>query len=482
LAAAVTLARAGLRVQVYEGAPTPGGGCRTEALTLPGFAHDVCSAVHPMLVASPFFASTDLAAQGVRLCTPPVAFAHPLDGGRAAAVMGSIDETAASLGTDGPTYRRLIGRLVPHTDPIMEMALSPLRAPPRHPLAVAPFGLLGLLPARTLARRFTTDEGQAMVAGVAAHAMRPLSAPLTGAFALVLATLAQAVGWPVVQGGSAKVADALAAELESLDGTILTGRWIRSLDELPQSKSVLLDVTPGQLLDLAGSALPARRRRALRRFEHGPGICKVDWALTGPVPWEAEVCRRTATVHVAGTLADVVACEAEVAAGRHPARPYCIVAQPGVVDPTRAPDGQQTLWAYCHVPAGSTVDMTARIEAQIERFAPGFRDTVLARTTTTADQVAAHNPNYVGGDISGGSGTIRQTVARPTLQWNPYRTGIEGVYLCSASTPPGGGVHGMCGMHAARTVLRDLGWRDLGTAGPGLAGPRLAGPRDGALR
>jgi phytoene dehydrogenase-like protein len=287
--------------------------------------------------------------------------------------------------------------------------------------------------------------------------MRPLDAPLTGAFALVLATLAQSVGWPVVQGGSAGVVDALTAELAALDGTVITGRWIGSLDQLPQARSVLLDVTPSQLLDIAGSALPVHRRRAYRRFQHGPGICKVDWALSGPVPWEAEVCRRTATVHVAGTLAEIVACEAEVAAGRHPARPYCIIAQPGVVDATRAPSGQQTLWAYCHVPSGSTQDMTEQIEAQIERFAPGFRDTVLARTTTTADQVAAHNPNYIGGDIGGGSGTVRQTFGRPTLRWNPYRTGIDGVYLCSSSTPPGGGVHGMCGMGAARTVLRDLG-------------------------
>jgi phytoene dehydrogenase-like protein len=457
LAAALTLARAGLSVEVYEGADTPGGGCRTDALTLPGFVHDVCSAVHPMLVASPFFRGVGLSSLGVRLRTPQVAFAHPLDGGRAAAVMGTVEETMAHLGRDGRTYRRMVGALVPDIDPIVDLSLSPLRSVPPHPLAVARFGLFGLLPATTLARRFSTDEGQALLAGVAAHAMRPLTAPLTGAFGLLLATLAQAVGWPVVEGGSAGIVEALVSRLESLGGTIVTGRWVRSIDELPDARAVLLDVTPRQLIAMAGSALPARERRALARYRYGPGICKVDWALDGPVPWEADVCRRAVTVHVAGTLDEVAFAESEVAAGRVPDRPYCIVVQPGVVDPTRAPAGQQTLWAYCHVPSGAPIDMTEQIERQIERFAPGFRDRILARATSTADQVEAHNPNYVGGDITGGASTLRQTIARPTLRWNPYRTGADGVYLCSSSTPPGGGVHGMCGLGAARTVLRDLG-------------------------
>jgi phytoene dehydrogenase-like protein len=457
LAAAVTLARAGLSVEVFEGAASPGGGCRTESLTLPGFVHDVCSAVHPMLVASPFFRGVDLPSLGVRLCTPDVAFAHPLDGGRAAAVTGTVEDTANLLGDDGRTYRRLLGSLVPDLQPIVDLSLSPLRSVPPHPLAVARFGLLGLLPAQTLARRFSTDEGQALLAGVAAHAMRPLTAPLTGAFGLLLTTLAQAVGWPVVEGGSARIVDALVHELESLGGTVTTGRWIRSIDELVGARAILFDVTPRQLLSMAGSELPVRQRRALARYRYGPGICKVDWALDGPVPWEADACRRAVTLHVAGTLDDVGLAEADVAAGRIPERPYCIVVQPGVADPTRAPAGQHILWAYCHVPSGSAVDMTERIERQIERFAPGFRDRILQRVTTTADRVEADNPNYVGGDITGGASTLRQTIARPMLRWNPYRTGAEGVYLCSSSTPPGGGVHGMCGLGAARTVLHDLG-------------------------
>ena len=456
LAAAVTLARAGVTVDVYEGSPTPGGGCRTEDLTLDGFHHDVCSAVHPLVAASPFFAGADLAARGVALRTPAVAFAHPLDGGRAAAVVASVDDTAQTLGADARSYRRLFSPLVRDAAVIVPTTLAPLRSVPRHPLAMARFGLPGLLPVRLLASRFTTDEARGLVAGVAAHAMLPLTAPLSGAYGILLTTMAHAAGWPVVEGGSARIADALIEELESLGGRVITGRWVRSLAELPPVGTVLLDVTPRQLVDLADGRLSPRARRALSRFRYGPGVCKVDWALSGPVPWAADPCRRTATVHLGGTLEEVATSEAEVAAGRHPARPYCIVVQPGVVDPTRAPAGHHTLWAYCHVPPGSTVDMAERIEAQIDRFAPGFRDLVLARVTTTAVQEERHNPNYVGGDINGGAATLRQTLFRPTLRWNPYRTGIEGVYLCSASTPPGGGVHGMCGMGAARTALADL--------------------------
>ena len=454
LAAALTLARAGVTVDVYEGSPTPGGGCRTEEMTLEGFHHDVCSAVHPLVAASPFFAGVDLAARGVALRTPVVAFAHPLDSGRAAAVVASVEDTAQTLGADAHSYRRLYSSLVRDAPVIVPTTLAPLRSV-RHPLAMARFGLPGLLPVSRLARRFTTDEARALLAGVAAHAMLPLTAPLSGAYGILLTTMAHTVGWPVVEGGSARIIDALVAELEALGGRVVTGRWVRSLDELSPARTVVLDVTPRQLLDLAGDRLSPRARRTLSRFRYGPGVCKVDWALSGPVPWAAEPCRRTATVHLGGTLEEVATSEAEVAAGRHPDRPYCIVVQPGVADPTRAPAGHHTLWAYCHVPSGSIVDMTERIEAQIDRFAPGFRDLVLARVTTTAVQEEAHNPNYVGGDINGGAATLRQTLFRPTLRWNPYRTGIEGVYLCSASTPPGGGVHGMCGMGAARTALAD---------------------------
>jgi phytoene dehydrogenase-like protein len=457
LAAALTLARAGLAVDVFEAACTPGGGCRTEELTLPGFRHDVCSAVHPLAAASPFFLGTDLASRGVRLLTPKVAFAHPLDGGRAAAVSGSVEETAGGLGPDASAYRRLIGPLVLNSAAIVPAVLAPLRSLPEHAIAVSGFGLRGLLPASVLARRFATDEARAMLAGVAAHSMQPLTAPLTGGFGLLLTLLAHSAGWPLVEGGSARLIDALTGELASLDGRVVTQCRIQRLDQLPPARLVLLDVAPRQFIQLAGDRLPAGYRRALERFRYGPGVCKVDWALDGPVPWAAAACREAGTLHLGGTLAEIARSEAAVNAGRHPDRPYCIVAQPGVVDPTRAPEGRHTLWAYCHVPSGSAVDMADSIEAQIERFAPGFRDLILARAVRTAAEMERHNPNYVGGDINGGAGTLRQTVFRPTSRWNPYRTALPGVYLCSASTPPGGGVHGMCGSGAARAALADLG-------------------------
>jgi phytoene dehydrogenase-like protein len=457
LAAALTLARAGLAVQVFEGAQTPGGGCRTQELTLPGFRHDVCSSVHPLAAASPFFTGTDLAARGVALLTPRVAFAHPLDGGRAGAVVGSVQETADALGADAGAYRRLLAPLARDADLILAAVLAPLRSVPAHPAAVARFGIEGLQPASRLARRFATKEARALIAGVCAHAILPLDTPLTSGFGLMLAIIAHAVGWPFAEGGSARITDALASELASLGGKVITGQWIKRLGDLPPARATLLDVTPRQFAELAGDRLPARYARALARFGYGPGVCKVDWALDGPVPWSAEACRSAGTLHLGGTFAEIARAEADVAAGKHPDRPYCIVAQPGVVDPSRAPAGKHVLWGYCHVPSGSTVDMTERIEAQIERFAPGFRDLILARSTRTAADVERHNPNYVGGDIAGGLGTLRQTVFRPVPRWNPYRTALRGVYLCSSSTPPGGGVHGMCGSWAARAALADLG-------------------------
>jgi phytoene dehydrogenase-like protein len=453
LAAALTLARAGLAVEVYEGADTLGGGCRTAELTLPGFAHDLCSAVHPLLAASPFFRH---AALNFVLKTPEVAFAHPLDGGCAAAVSGSVARTAAMLGADAAAYRRLLGPLVDDAEAIVAAVLVPLLAPPAQPLAMARFGLRGLWPVSALARGFKTAEARALLAGLGAHAIRPLSAPATGAFALLLGLLAHAVGWPVLEGGSVGVVDALVAELAAAGGTVHTGRWIGDLGELPRSRLTLLDLAPRSLLDLAGGRLPARYRRALRRFRYGPGIFKIDWALSGPVPWQAPACCASATIHLGGTFEEIARGEAAVAAGRHPERPFCIVVQPCVVDPLRAPAGCHTLYAYCHVPAGSTLDMSERIERQIERFAPGFRDLVLARHTATAVAVERHNPNYVGGDINAGAATLRQMVFRPVVGVRPYRTALPGVYLCSSSTPPGGGVHGMCGAGAANAALRDL--------------------------
>ncbi len=459
LAAAVTLARAGLTVRVIEGAASPGGGCRTQELTLPGFQHDVCSAVHPLAATSPFFQRLDLAALGVTLRTPKVAFAHPLDGGRAAWLANSVEETAGALGPDGQNYQRLLGPLVREAPLTLPALLAPLRSVPGHPLAMARFGLDGVLPATVVARRFRTEEARAMLAGVAAHTMLPLTAPGTGAYGLTLMMIAHLVGWPVVEGGSARLIDALVSDLAAHGGEVETGRWARSLAELPPARAVLLDVTPRQLATLAGRSLPGLAGRALARFRYGPGVCKVDWALSGPVPWQAAACREAGTVHLGGTLAEVARSEAQAAAGEHAGQPYCLVAQPGVVDASRAPAGQHTLWGYCHVPSGSTVDMSDRIEAQIERFAPGFRELILARSVRTAADMERYNPNYIGGDINSGAATLWQTVFRPAPQWNPYRTPLPGVYLCSASTPPGGGVHGMCGDGAARTVLSDLGLR-----------------------
>jgi phytoene dehydrogenase-like protein len=408
------------------------------------------------LRASSFFQSVDLAAHGVRLLSAPIAFAHPLDGGRSAVLIGSVADTASNLGDDGRTYRRLMTPLVEHADDIFATFFAPLRSPPSHPLSAARLGFPGLASAHHLARRFDTDEGRAIVAGTAAHSMLPLTAPLSGVFPRLFSMLAHAVGWPVVEGGSARVIDAMVAELHALGGEVECGHWVHNLDELPPASAVVLDVTPRQLIELGGGRVPPRYRRALQRFRYGPGVCKVDWALSGPVPWMSEQCRQAVTLHLGGTFAEIARSEAEVNLGRHPEHPYCLVAQPCVVDPTRAPGSHHTLWAYCHVPNGSDVDMTARIEAQIERFAPGFRDLIVGRSTCTATATEQHNPSYVGGDINAGAATLRQTLFRPTAQWNSYRTALKGVYLCSASTAPGGGVHGLCGLHAARTVLHDL--------------------------
>jgi phytoene dehydrogenase-like protein len=442
-------------VEVFEGEPTVGGGTRTQALTLEGFRHDVCSAVHPALVASPFFRSLDLAGLGVVLRQPEVAFAHPLSGGRAAVLYRDVGETAAHLGGDAAAYRDLVGPLVDWLDRIVPYVLGPMRTMPRDPLALARFARVGTPSVQHTARRFSTDSARALLAGTAAHSMEPLTAPLTSAFGLLLTALGHGVGWPVVAGGSAAITQGLAGELRRLGGVVHTDSPVAALDELPPARAVLLDTSPRAFVALAGARLSRRAGRPWKRFKPGPGTCKVDWALDGPVPWAAEACRRTVTVHVGGTFDEVARAEAAVAAGRHAEHPFVLVAQPCVVDPTRAPEGKHTLWAYCHVPNGSTVDMTERMEAQIERFAPGFGDLVLARTVRTADQAEAHNPNLLGGDVNGGAATLRQTVFRPVARWNPYRTPVEGVYLCSASTPPGGGVHGMCGVAAAEVVLRE---------------------------
>ncbi len=456
LAAALVLARAGLRVEVFESASSAGGGCRTEAVTLPGFRHDVCATIQSMLTISPFFHDLDLAARGVHLRVPEVAVAHPLDGGRAAMLRGSVRETAEMLGPDGPAYEKLMGTLVADAAKTVPSILGPILSVPRHPVAMARFGLTGLPSASHLVERFRGEEAKALMAGVSAHSMLPLTAPLTSAFGLFLCMSAHLGGWPVVEGGSSVLVDALLGALYDAGGVVHLNRPITSMRDMPNARVTLFDTSPQTMVNVTRDRLPPRYRRAISRFRSGFGACKVDWALEGPVPWLADECRRATTLHLGGTFDEVATTEAQVAAGVHPERPYCIVVQPSVVDPTRAPVGKQTLWAYCHVPNGSHVDMTSRIEDQIERFAPGFRDLILARSTMTAIDEQHHNANYVGGDINGGAATLRQTFFRPAIQWNPYRTGAAGIYLCSASTPPGGGVHGMCGVGAAHTALRDL--------------------------
>ena len=469
LAAAVTLAAAGLRVHVIEGAASPGGGCRTEELTLPGFWHDVCSAAHPLALASPFFRRFDPAARGVRFAHPEVVYAHPLDGGRAAVVTRSVTDTAARLGRDEAAYRRLMQPLADGGNAVADAVLSSMRWPPLPSSALAAYALLGLRSAAAVARRFATEEARGLFAGVAAHAMLPLTESPTAGVGLLLGSLAHTVGWPVVAGGSARLTDAMADAIVAAGGQVETGRWVRSLADLPPTPATLLDVSPRAFLGLADDRLPSRYRDALARFRYGPGICKVDFALSGPVPWQNEEARRAGTLHLGGDFDEIAAGEAAVARGEHPESPYVLVVQAGVADPSRAPNGQHALWAYCHVPSGSTVDMTAQIEAQIERFAPGFTDLVLARHTRTAAQEEAMNPNYVGGDIACGAQTMRQVLARPLVRWNPYRTPLRGVYLCSSATPPGPAVHGRCGELAALTALRDVfGVREQ----PDLSAPR----------
>ncbi|MFO0797925.1 MAG: NAD(P)/FAD-dependent oxidoreductase [Gemmataceae bacterium] len=458
LAAAIELARAGLSVRVVEGADTIGGGARSAALTLPGFTHDVCSAVYPMAAASPYLRTLPLDRYGLEWLHPPVPFAHPLDGGTAAVFRRSVDDTAAGLGEDADAYRRLLTPLVRAADGLFADLLGPPFTIPRHPLAALRFGLPGLRSGRGFAEAyFKTLEARALWAGVAAHAILPLESRPGGAVALMLGLAGHAHGWPVARGGAQALTDALAGYFRSLGGEMETGRWVKSLADLPPARAVLFDTSPRQLLAIAGDALPAGYARRLRKYRHGPGVFKVDWALSAPVPWAAADVRGAGTVHVGGTLDEVAAAERAGFEGRHAEKPFVLFVQPGVIDPSRAPAGQNVGWGYCHVPPGGGEDMLPRIEAQIERFAPGFRDVVIGRHVTTAAAMEAYNPNYVGGDISGGVTDLWQLFTRPVAKLDPYRTANPRLWLCSSSTPPGGGVHGMCGWAAARSVLRRLG-------------------------
>ncbi|HTI37689.1 MAG TPA: NAD(P)/FAD-dependent oxidoreductase [Vicinamibacterales bacterium] len=453
LAAAIAIAREGFRVRVCERAETIGGGTRSAALTLPGFVHDVCSAVHALVPASPFFRTLPLTDHGLTLLQPPIAFAHPFDDGTAVACRQSIAETASNLDSpDAGRYRRMFEPLVERADPLMEALLGPIGR--SHPFLMARVGPRAIRSAKSLAEStFLGRRARALMAGAAAHSMVPIDSAGTAGFALALVVTAHATGWPVARGGSQRLAEALAAYLASLGGEIETRREVTGLDDLPAHRTLLCDVTPRQLLRIAGDRLTGRYRRALERFRYGPGVFKVDWALHEPVPWRAPECRGAGTVHVAGTLEEVDASERAAWNGEIHERPFVLLVQPTVADPSRAPEGCHTLWAYCHVPNGSTVDMTARIEAQIERFAPGFRDCIAARHVMNTADLERSNPNLVGGDIAGGAADLRQLIARPVLSLTPYATSIDGLYLCSSSTPPGVGVHGMCGYHAAQAAL-----------------------------
>jgi len=456
LAAAIALAQAGKSVLVVEARDTVGGGCRSAELTLPGFLHDTCSAIHPLGLGSPFFRTLPLGEHGLEWIQPPAPVAHPLDDGTAVMMERSVEDTARGLGADATAYRRLMGPVVERWDALVPDLLAPLHLP-RHPVALARFGLAALRSARGLAEaRFRDERARALFAGLAGHSIVPLERAATAAIGLVLGAAAHAVGWPLPRGGSRRIADALAAQLRSLGGEIRTGHVVESLDALPPARAVLCDVTPRQLLTLAGDRLGGRYRRQLERYRYGPAAFKVDLALSGPIPWRAGDCVRAGTVHLGGTLAEIAASEAEVGRGRHPERPYVLLAQQSLFDPSRAPAGKHTAWAYCHVPNGSAVDMTERIEAQIERFAPGFRDLVLARSVLTPARLHDLNPNYIGGDINGGAQDLGQMFTRPAPRIVPYSTPVRGLYICSSSTPPGGGVHGMCGYHAARAALRTV--------------------------
>jgi phytoene dehydrogenase-like protein len=464
LAAAIVLARAGRSVCVYEAKDTVGGGTRSAELTRPGFVHDVCSAIHPMALGSPFLRHLPLADHGLELIHPPAPLAHPFDDGNAALLERAVDATADGLGADAGGYRRLMGPLAESAGDVIGDVFGPLRAP-RHPVAAARFGLHALRSATGLARRrFEGEFARGLFAGIAAHSMLPLTAPTTAAAGLVLGLMAHAFGWPMARGGSQRIADAMTSHLRGLGGEIVTSHPVSGLGELPPAPIVLLDLTPRQVLHIAGDRLPGRYRRALGRYRYGPGVCKLDWALEAPIPWRAKECARAATVHLGGTLDEIAHSEQEVWRGRHPERPFVLLAQQTPFDPTRAPRGKHTAWAYCHVPSGSDVDMTDRIEAQVERFAPGFRELVIARNAISAAAMEGYNPNYVGGDINGGVQDLRQLFTRPVPRLVPYSTPVDGLYICSSSTPPGGGVHGLCGYFAAEAALRRSGiWgRDVG--------------------
>ncbi|MGY4770809.1 phytoene desaturase family protein [Kribbella sp. CWNU-51] len=456
LAAAVTLAKAGVDVEVLEAADRPGGGTRSSELTRPGLIHDECSGFHPLAVDTAFSRSVDLARFGLTWRWPEVQYAHPLDGGRGAAVLRSVEETAASLGRDGRRWRQVFGPLAERFDRITSDFLRPVVRVPSHPVAMTRFGALSALPASVLAKAWSTEEARSLFGGVAAHSVRPLSAPFSAAIGVALGTAAHAYGWPVAEGGSAAINRAMIAALEEHGGKVETNVRVESLEQVGDADLVLLDLAPSAAVRIVGEAMPARIRRALLRYRHGPGVFKVDFALSGEVPWTHEASRHAGTVHVVGDYAELARAEQDVVSGRMPDRPYVLVGQQYLADPSRAEGTVRPLYTYAHVPSGYRGDATLLIESQIERFAPGFRDLIVARTVQTTAQLEERNANYLGGDVITGANTARQLIFRPRVTLSPYGLGVPGVFLCSAATPPGAGAHGMCGYNAARAALASL--------------------------
>lgn len=455
LAAAITLQQKGLSVLVVEGESTVGGGLRSKELTLPGYVHDVCSAVHPMAAGSPFFNGLSLEQYGCSYIYPPLAAAHPFDDGTAAVLKSSVEETAALLEEDEGAYLRIILPIIKSWPVMVADILGPLHMP-GHPVAMARFGLKAFTSATRLVKKFSTKKARGLWAGMAAHAMQPLSNLTTSAIGLVLMTSGHIKGWPIVKGGSQMIANALSAYFMALGGKIETGFYVHSLEQLPSTRAVLFDVTPQQLLQIAGHKFTSIYKWQLQKYRYGMGVFKIDWALDAPIPFTAEACRTAGTVHIGNTFEEIAASEQLTWNGAHPDKPFVLLAQQSLFDPSRAPEGKHTAWAYCHVPNGSVKDMTEAIEQQVERFAPGFRERILARHKMNTEQFEAYNANYIGGDISGGVIDIGQLFTRPALRLSPYRTSVKGMYICSSSTPPGGGVHGMCGYHAAKRALKDI--------------------------
>ncbi len=456
LAAAIRLQQQGVQVLLIEGGDTIGGGMRTKALTLAGFKHDICSAVHPLAVSSPFLKNLPLIDFGLNWLEPEVCAAHPLENGEAVALYNSLELTASELGVDGQTYLDLFNPILKKWDGLLSDFLGPLKIP-KHPIALAKFGLKALRPAEGLANSlFKTEKAKALWAGMAAHAIQPLSNIATSAIALVLMAAGHHRSWPVPKGGSQEIANAMGDYFVSLGGEIQTGWFVKNLAELPKYKAVLFDVTPKQLLEICGDSFSTLYRSQLKRYRYGMGAYKIDWALDGPIPFLCEVARKAGTVHLGGTLEEIATSEKQIWEGKHVAKPYVLLAQQSVIDQTRAPEGKHAIWAYCHVPHSSTQDMRQAIENQVERYAPGFKKLILETHTMNALEIQDYNPNYIGGDINGGVQDITQLFTRPALRWSPYRTSAKGIYICSSSTPPGGGVHGMCGYHAAERVLKDI--------------------------